>query len=55
MRELDKAERRAGEFFDACLMNGVNWHYKFKGNICLADGHVVFDKMPPPTGGDYNW
>jgi prepilin-type N-terminal cleavage/methylation domain-containing protein/prepilin-type processing-associated H-X9-DG protein len=42
-------------FFDASLMNDTNWHYKFKGNVCMADGHVVFIDMPPATGGEYLW
>src|SRR2546430_11760109 len=33
-------------FFDAALMYRANWHPRFKGNICLLDGHVVFDRLP---------
>jgi prepilin-type N-terminal cleavage/methylation domain-containing protein/prepilin-type processing-associated H-X9-DG protein len=42
-------------FFDAALFYRSNWHPRSKGNICLFDGHVVFDELPPATGGNYLW
>jgi prepilin-type N-terminal cleavage/methylation domain-containing protein/prepilin-type processing-associated H-X9-DG protein len=42
-------------FYDASLVYRVNWHPRAKGNICMADGHVVFAELPPATGGEYVW
>ncbi len=43
-------------FFDACLMYDKKWHPNKKGNIAMADGHVVFDDIPMPgVSSPYNW
>jgi prepilin-type N-terminal cleavage/methylation domain-containing protein/prepilin-type processing-associated H-X9-DG protein len=42
-------------FLDASLIFGGRWHAPLKGNICMADGHVVFDYLPPSTGGENLW
>ena len=35
-------------FFDAALPYQVSWHPQGKGNVCFADGHVVFREFPTP-------
>jgi prepilin-type N-terminal cleavage/methylation domain-containing protein/prepilin-type processing-associated H-X9-DG protein len=47
-------------FFDSAMVYGglfgkFEWHYQNKGNICMADGSVVFAVFPPRTGGEYVW
>jgi len=42
-------------FFDAALIYRANWHPRSKGNLCMIDGHVVFDELPSSSGGDYLW
>jgi prepilin-type N-terminal cleavage/methylation domain-containing protein/prepilin-type processing-associated H-X9-DG protein len=42
-------------FLDASLVYPGDWHGKKKGNICMADGHVVHAATPPATGGEYLW
>lgn len=42
-------------FLDAGMIYSTNWHPHAKGNICLADGHVVFSNLPPASGGEYTW
>jgi prepilin-type N-terminal cleavage/methylation domain-containing protein/prepilin-type processing-associated H-X9-DG protein len=42
-------------FLDAAMIYGANWHPRSKGNICMVDGHVVFDDMPDTTKRNYLW
>jgi prepilin-type N-terminal cleavage/methylation domain-containing protein/prepilin-type processing-associated H-X9-DG protein len=42
-------------FLDASLVYPGDWHGKKKGNIAMADGHVVFSTTPPAQNGDYTW
>ena len=42
-------------FCDAGLYLYGNWHQQWKGNICLADSHIVFVNLPPIEGGEYDW
>ena len=43
-------------FFEACLLYDKNWHPNKKGNILLADGHVVFDDIPTPgMKSEFHW
>ena len=41
--------------WDDSLVYPGDWHGQQKGNVCLADGHVVFTTRPPVTGGEYSW
>jgi prepilin-type processing-associated H-X9-DG protein len=31
------------------------WHDRDKGNICFADGHVIYDALPTTSNPDYLW
>jgi hypothetical protein len=42
-------------FLDAGLFHAADWHYRFRGNLCLADGHVVFTERPPEQSVEYLW
>lgn len=42
-------------FYDAALVYRVKWHPNARGNICMADGHVVLADLPPAKGGEYAW
>jgi prepilin-type N-terminal cleavage/methylation domain-containing protein/prepilin-type processing-associated H-X9-DG protein len=42
-------------FLDASLVYPGDWHGQQKGNICLADGHVVLAPRQPAAGGEYSW
>jgi len=43
-------------FLDASLVYPGDWHRRNKGNVCLADGHVIFiDRPTDVSGGDYTW
>lgn len=41
-------------FLDGGLVHGGDWHGQGKGNVCLADGHVVFTDRPGKDG-EYLW
>src|SRR6185436_240777 len=42
-------------FMDAGLFHGADWHRQFKGNICLADSHVVFTTLPAADSAEFDW
>ena len=48
-------------FIDACLTEPGSWHgLSLKaggnmGNVCLADGHVVFTRRPHSDPDEYTW
>jgi len=44
-------------FFDQAMSytDQTPWHEKGKGNICLGDGHVVYDKLPGQNSTEYIW
>lgn len=42
-------------FLDASLVYPGDWHGQQKGNICMADGHVVYTARQPATNGEYSW
>jgi prepilin-type N-terminal cleavage/methylation domain-containing protein len=42
-------------FMDAGLFQEGDWHRQFKGNICLADSHVVFTTLPKADSVEYDW
>lgn len=43
-------------FLDACLGRGEDWHGKFRGNICFADGHVAMLPLPrEESTQEYSW
>jgi len=42
-------------FLDASLVYPGTWHGGNRGNVCLADGHVVFTRRPHSDPDEYTW
>jgi prepilin-type N-terminal cleavage/methylation domain-containing protein/prepilin-type processing-associated H-X9-DG protein len=43
-------------YLDACLGRGADWHGRFQGNVCFADGHVSLTPLPRERSTpDYTW
>ncbi len=42
-------------FLDAGLFWSGTWHGGNKGNVCMADGHVVYTRLPHADPDEYTW
>jgi prepilin-type N-terminal cleavage/methylation domain-containing protein/prepilin-type processing-associated H-X9-DG protein len=43
-------------FYDAAMLYNYHWHPHYRGNLCLADGHVALARWPTPSPDqEYDW